>query len=191
MNYGRKETKQKIKAASSRKKKYANWVFLSFFKTVLVLFLFVAVTGISMGIGMFRGILDSSPGFNPDSFAPSGYFSTIYNSAGEVTDTLVGSNANRIEASYEEFPQDLIDAFVSIEDTRFWQHNGIDFRSITRAAVGVLTNNYSGLQRRYGDQQGREAGAENTGAVPGAAAYKKRGSQDHSHELLKHDQSGQ
>ena len=144
MNYGRKETKQKIKAASSRKKKYANWVFLSFFKTVLVLFLFVAVTGISMGIGMFRGILDSSPGFNPDSFAPSGYFSTIYNSAGEVTDTLVGSNANRIEASYEEFPQDLIDAFVSIEDTRFWQHNGIDFRSITRAAVGVLTNNYSG-----------------------------------------------
>ncbi|MCI9584269.1 MAG: penicillin-binding protein [Clostridium sp.] len=144
MNYGRKETKQKIKAASSRKKKYANWVFLSFFKTVLVLFLFVAVTGISMGIGMFRGILDSSPGFNPDSFAPSGYFSTIYNSAGEVTDTLVGSNANRIEASYEEFPQDLIDAFVAIEDARFWQHNGIDFRSITRAAVGVLTNNYSG-----------------------------------------------
>ena len=47
MNYGRKSTKRRIKAASSRKKKYTNKVFLSFFKTVFVLFLFVAVTGIS------------------------------------------------------------------------------------------------------------------------------------------------
>ena len=59
-----------------------------------------------------------------------------------MTDTLVGSNSNRIEASYEDFPQDLIDAFVSIEDSRFWQHSGIDLRSISRAVVGVLTNNY-------------------------------------------------
>lgn len=144
MNYGRKSTKQKIKAAGSRKKKYANKVFLSFSKTVFVLFLFSVVTVISAGIGMFRGILDSAPDFNPDSFAPSGYFSTIYNANGEATDTLVGSDSNRIEATYDEFPQDLIDAFVAIEDSRFWQHNGIDLRSITRAAVGVLTNNYSG-----------------------------------------------
>ena len=144
MNYGRKETKQKIKAAGSRKKKYANRVFLTIFKTCFLLVIFIGITGVSLGVGMFKGILDNAPDFNPDSFAPSGYFSTIYDSKGEVTDTLVGSNSNRIEASYEEFPQDLIDAFVAIEDTRFWQHNGIDLRSITRAAVGILTNNYSG-----------------------------------------------
>ncbi len=144
MNYGRNETKRKIKAAGSRKKKYINKIFLLFFKTFFLLVLLITVTGISVGIGMFKGILDNAPDFNPDSFAPSGYFSTIYNSAGEITDTLVGSNSNRIEASYEELPQDLIDAFVAIEDTRFWQHNGIDLRSITRAAVGVLTNNYKG-----------------------------------------------
>ena len=83
--------------------------------------IFVGITAASLGVGMFKGILDNAPDFNPDSFAPSGYFSTIYDSTGKVTDTLVGSNSNRIEASYEEFPQDLIDAFVSIEDTRFWQ----------------------------------------------------------------------
>ena len=144
MNYGVKATKKRIRAANSRKKKYANRLFLTFFKTVFVLILFLCVTGVSTFIGMFKGILDSSPDFNPDSFTPSGYFSTIYNSAGEVTDTLVGSNSNRIEASYEDFPQDLIDAFVSIEDSRFWQHSGIDLRSISRAVVGVLTNNYKG-----------------------------------------------
>ena len=144
MNYGVKATKKRIRAVTSRKKKYANRLFLTFFKTAFVLVLFLCVTGVSTFIGMFKGILDSSPDFNPDSFTPSGYFSTIYNSAGEVTDTLVGSNSNRIEASYEDFPQDLIDAFVSIEDSRFWQHSGIDLRSISRAVVGVLTNNYKG-----------------------------------------------
>ncbi len=144
MNYGVKSTRERIRTASSLKKKYTNRLFLTFFKTVLVLVLFVCIAGTGICIGMFKGILDSSPDFDLDSFAPSGYFSTIYNSAGEVTDTLVGSNSNRIEASYEEFPQDLIDAFVSIEDSRFWQHSGIDLRSITRAVVGVLTNNYKG-----------------------------------------------
>ena len=144
MNYGVKATKKRIRAANFLKKKYANRLFLTFFKTAFVLVLFLCVTGASTFIGMFKGILDSSPDFNPDSFTPSGYFSTIYNSAGEVTDTLVGSNSNRIEASYEDFPQDLIDAFVSIEDSRFWQHSGIDLRSISRAVVGVLTNNYKG-----------------------------------------------
>lgn len=144
MNYGRYETKQKIKAANSRKKKYTNKVFLTFFKAVFIFCMFIAVTGFSVGIGMFKGIIDDAPDFNAESFAPSGYFSTIYDSEGNETDTLVGSNANRIEATYDEFPQDLIDAFVAIEDSRFWQHNGIDLRSITRAAVGVLTNDYKG-----------------------------------------------
>ncbi len=33
---------------------------------------------------------------------------------------------------------------MAIEDSRFWSHSGIDLRSITRAAVGVLTNDYAG-----------------------------------------------
>lgn len=144
MNYGKNETKRKIKAADSNNKKYVNKVFFTFFKTIFTLGIFVAVTGLSVGIGVFKGIIDSSPDFNPDSFAPSGYFSTIYDSMGNETDTLIGSNSNRIEATYDEFPADLVNAFVAIEDTRFWQHNGIDLRSITRAAVGVLTNNYKG-----------------------------------------------
>ena len=92
MNYGVKATKKRIRAANSRKKKYANRLFLTFFKTAFVLVLFLCVTGVSTFIGMFKGILDSSPDFNPDSFTPSGYFSTIYNSAG---DSIMPLTANR------------------------------------------------------------------------------------------------
>lgn len=144
MNYGRRATKEKIKSTNSKAKKYQNKLFLSFFKTIFVLFLFMVSVGGSIAFGMFRGIIDNSPELDPESVAPSGFITTVYDSTGAAVETLVGSGANRIEAKYEELPEDLINAFVAIEDARFWQHNGIDLRSITRAAVGVLTDNYSG-----------------------------------------------
>ena len=97
-----------------------------------------------MGAGMFMGIIDSAPKLNVDSIVPTGYATTVYDSAGNLTDTLVMAGSNREEASYDELPQDLIDAFVAIEDSRFWTHNGIDLRSISRAAVGVLTGENRG-----------------------------------------------
>jgi penicillin-binding protein 1C len=39
---------------------------------------------------------------------------------------------------YDQIDIDLINAFVTIEDRRFWQHSGIDFRAIARAARGNL-----------------------------------------------------
>lgn len=63
------------------------------------------------------GIIDSAPELNVDSIVPTGYATTVYDSAGNLTDTLVMAGSNREEASYDELPQDLIDAFVAIEDS--------------------------------------------------------------------------
>lgn len=144
MNYGKKATEKKIKAAGSRSRKYTTRVFLTFFKTCLILCTFCLIVAVSMGAGMFMGIIDSAPELNVDSIVPTGYATTVYDSAGNLTDTLVMAGSNREEASYDELPQDLIDAFVAIEDSRFWTHNGIDLRSISRAAVGVLTGENRG-----------------------------------------------
>ena len=75
----------------------------------------------------------------PDRFA-----TTVYDISGNLTDTIVTSGSNRESASYEELPQDLIDAFVAIEDSRFWTHNGIDIRSIARAVNGLISDDYAG-----------------------------------------------
>ena len=37
----------------------------------------------------------------------------------------------------------MIDAFVAMEDRRFWEHDGIDLRCIARAAVGVISGDYA------------------------------------------------
>ena len=144
MNYGKKATEKRIKAASSNAEKYTSRILLTIFKTCFVLCLFTVLVVCSTGLGMFMGIIDSAPDIDVESIVPMGYATTIYDSAGNLTDTLVMAGANREEATYDELPEDLINAFVAIEDSRFWKHNGIDLRSISRAAYGVLTGENRG-----------------------------------------------
>lgn len=144
MNYGKNATLKKIKAANSNAEKYTSRIFLTIFKTCFVLCLFIALVIASTGAGMFMGIIDSAPDINVESIVPIGYATTVYDSAGNLTDTLVMAGANREEATFDELPEDLINAFIAIEDARFWSHNGIDLRSISRAAYGVLTGKNRG-----------------------------------------------
>ncbi|ALJ05532.1 penicillin-binding protein [Pseudalgibacter alginicilyticus] len=44
-------------------------------------------------------------------------------------------NDNRTPVSYDELPQDLIDALIATEDVRFHSHSGIDARGTLRAAL--------------------------------------------------------
>ena len=144
MNYGKDATEKRLQAVNSRSRKYRSRIFLTFLKTCCVLCLFSVLVISSIGIGIVMGIIDNSPDLNVDSIVPIGYATTVYDSAGNLTDTLVTAGSNREEATYDELPQDLINAFVAIEDSRFWTHNGIDLRSISRAAVGVLTGENRG-----------------------------------------------
>ncbi len=144
MNYGKNGTERRLKALQSRKKKYVSRLSFSIAKLVFVLFLFLGVTGAGMGFGMINGIIEQAPELDLESIVPAGYATTVYDSAGNLTDTLVKTGSNREEATYDELPKDLINAFVAIEDARFWQHNGIDLRSIARAVWGILTGEYSG-----------------------------------------------
>lgn len=143
MNYGKQATEKKIRSANSKARKYTTKVFLAFIKSLFVLCLFGGIVIASVGIGMVKGIIDNAPDVDISTIVPNEYASTVYDSAGNVTETLVTAGSNREEATYEELPKNLINAFVSYEDSRYWEHNGIDLRSILRAARGVLTGDSS------------------------------------------------
>src|SRR4051812_35614374 len=46
---------------------------------------------------------------------------------------------NRETVAYDQLPRDLVNAVVSIEDNKFYQHGGYDFWGIVRAALKNFT----------------------------------------------------
>ena len=51
--------------------------------------------------------------------------------------TLVGKE-NRELITYDQIPEDLINAFVAIEDKRFWKHPGVDWKRLSSMATKAL-----------------------------------------------------
>lgn len=63
--------------------------------------------------------------------------SQIYDRDGEFLVEIRGEE-NRDVVDYSAFPQYLIDAVIATEDTRFYEHNGIDFVRVIGAAIADL-----------------------------------------------------
>lgn len=55
-------------------------------------------------------------------------------------DQLIGKYfyENRTNISFDLFPEELIQALVATEDSRFWKHRGIDWRSMFRVLLKTL-----------------------------------------------------
>lgn len=94
----------------------------------------LGVIGIASGIGLFKGIIASTPEVNIQEIAPMGQSTIIYDSEGKEIDKYVSSNSNRIIVTMDKIPLHLAHAFVAIEDERFYTHNGVDIKGMVRSA---------------------------------------------------------
>ena len=52
----------------------------------------------------------------------------------------VSGDENRKIVSYDQIPQNMIDAFISIEDERFYKHHGVDIKRTAAAIVSYVFN---------------------------------------------------
>ncbi|MBR3288605.1 MAG: transglycosylase domain-containing protein [Lachnospiraceae bacterium] len=110
--------------------------------------IFVALLGIGflcmfLGLGMIKGILDSTPPLTSFHFGPTAFATRIVDRNGNVMDTLVKEGSNRESVKFKDIPENLVNAFVAIEDERFWEHSGVDLKSIGRAIYGVIKSDTS------------------------------------------------
>jgi len=101
----------------------------------LVLYLQIGVLllfGVGIGgiIGAFITVSRMLPkvtGYSPPEVTK------IYSSDGVLLNTV--GTENREYVSLKQVPKDLINATIAIEDSRFYEHSGVDFRGIARAVV--------------------------------------------------------
>lgn len=127
---------------TSRQARRHHLIFL--LKMTLAVFLILCCSGFAIGIGFVRGAIDAAPSLDILSAQPQGYASQIYDADGNLMQTLVMEGSNREEVSFDQLPDDLVNAFIAIEDSRFYEHNGIDLKGILRAAyVGITSGRFS------------------------------------------------
>ncbi|MDO4742891.1 MAG: transglycosylase domain-containing protein [bacterium] len=121
-------------------------------RTVLSVFLVFVITGCLI-VGSFTvyvfGFVDDKIHENLDDLTLD-YTTTVYVKDSESNEYVeyqrLHGGENRIWISLEKMPQDLRDAFVAIEDKRFYKHNGVDWKRTVSAFVNMFANYYSSNQ---------------------------------------------
>jgi len=107
-----------------------------------LLFWGIFIVGVGSLIGVFVMINQGKLGYippyeeleNPKNSSATQIFSADY----KVIDKFFYASENRVLATFEELPDDLVDALIATEDVRYYNHSGIDFRGLARVFKGLL-----------------------------------------------------
>ena len=107
-------------------------------KIFLFLFIIVFIAGAGAAAGFFLSVSSGLPDISAN-IAPDAS-SRIYDAKGRLI-TTVHAEENRLPVSIDEVPANLQNAFIAVEDNRFYEHHGVDPLGIIRA---VFRNIISG-----------------------------------------------
>ena len=116
------------------KRKLTPGFFVTILSIIVSAIIVIGLAGSAVAALIVTDILEGTPTLNVDDFVNPDS-TKIYDSEGEII-ADIGMHM-RENITYEQMPQSLVDAFVSVEDSRFFIHNGFD---LPRFAKALLTN---------------------------------------------------
>ena len=105
-------------------------------KLIFILIIVAAVTVLGVGCGLFAFGLDGDKDVS-DIHPPAS--SQILDMNGNLI-TNIHATENRTIVTLDKIPPNLRNAFIAVEDNRFYDHNGIDIRGIFRAVYSNLVS---------------------------------------------------
>lgn len=126
-----------VKKKNEKKKKKR-----SFWKKLITAFLILCILGV-LAVATFLGyIVLTAPKFDESKFNVHDQ-TVVYDINGNIMATL--GTEKRETVTYDQLPQVLIDAIIATEDSRFFQHNGVDLPRFLKASLlQLLGRNYAG-----------------------------------------------
>ena len=137
---GKDRTKAKLKNNAKVAKYEANQLKLKYKsgglgqKVLIILMLFL-IFCLTIGIIFTLYVIISSPKFDTSNLY-SKESSVLLDKNGNEYARL--GTENRELVTYDDLPQNLIDAIIATEDSRFFQHNGVDLARFSKAVAGQL-----------------------------------------------------
>lgn len=103
------------------------------FKGILFGLLFCFLAIMVVGAGYAFAVIKTTPPLNVEAVLSLNQASSVYDSNGDFMDNLQ-TDEERYVIDSSKMPANLKNAFVSIEDERFYKHNGIDIQRIASSA---------------------------------------------------------
>ena len=129
---GEAEEKEKpgsIFRKETRKPNFVVSVLLNTIRVLMVLAVLAGVAGLGALAGLAKGYVDTAPELNLVALDTQAQTSFIYDSNNNLITEYKGTE-NRVLVSLDAMPKRLRNAFIAVEDARFYSHSGIDLKRI-------------------------------------------------------------
>ena len=141
-DYTRDGIEEKLRPRTSRR--VAGRIFSALLKLLAFIFIVAAAAAGIYAFASWNKIVEGAPDISGVTFAPGESATYIYDQEGNRVQKLTLPEANRDIVTLSDVPADLQHAVVAIEDSRFYEHHGIDPVGIVRALVtGVKAGSFS------------------------------------------------
>ena len=131
------KNKDKEKDIDKRKKKKPK---RKWWKKLISFCLVCGALGVFAVFAFCIYIVSSCGEFDPNALSNQEQ-TVIYDSNGNIITTL--GMEKRESIKYDELPQVLVDAIVATEDSRYFEHNGVDGARFLKASIGQILGNSS------------------------------------------------
>ena len=133
-----KNTKKRNKETTKSGKKQGFWKrhkkFATFLKAMVVLFILVCIAGAGAIIALFN---NDDWAMKREDLTSKSVDTTIYDKDGTEIANVSGEEKRRT-VTLDEVPQMLQDAYISIEDERFYTHHGVDIKRTLGATATYI-----------------------------------------------------
>ncbi|KXZ39393.1 penicillin-binding protein 1A [Alkalithermobacter thermoalcaliphilus JW-YL-7 = DSM 7308] len=132
MNNGNNKNGKNKSNEDNQKKK------LSILRLLIIVFFIISLSTVAAGLGIVGGVIKTTKPIDPNSLhSMLDTSSFIFDKDGNLVETIHGSDYRDI-VTLDRIPKHLQNAFIAIEDERFYKHRGIDIRRIFGAAIHNL-----------------------------------------------------
>lgn len=108
-------------------------------KRIFLTLIVLGFLGLLAGGGLFAYYASTAPSLDEE-LLKDPLSTTFYDKDGEIFATIGAENREYVK--YEDIPQGMIDAIIATEDSRFFEHHGMDFYRLGGAIVANFTRGF-------------------------------------------------
>lgn len=134
--------KQPLFSRHRPKQPFALAVLFTTLKLLVFAFVVICFAGLGIAFGIGKAYIETAPEIDVAQLTISDRTSFLYDKNGKLI-TSIADVEYRDWTDIEDIPDMLKNAFIAVEDVRFYKHTGVDFKRLFSAALEILGNTNS------------------------------------------------